>query len=433
VPSLTVLTAIWIGPYATADVVRLKGGGEVHGSLEGAASARAAADFDRLPEVVVKTLAGARVTIQRADIESLELRPIKVEEYERRARTVADDVSARWELAEWCRAQGLKPQREEQLSLILELDSEHEKAHYALGHSRPEGKWVSREEVLRDRGVVVHKGRVVSLEERRLIEEADAVRAEERKWFKQVRLWHTWLTGSNPERSRRGLDELQRIDDPNAVRALANFLGDDDDERVRELLVKILSRIPGPKPASLLVDTSLHDANSGVRAAALEVAVKNQRDMVRPLYIRALKSPLNETVRRAGAALRQIGDEASVPALIEALVTTHRYRVKTVDRSSTISLSVGGSFAPPDGTVALPPDVAAGALLGQYPNGLILDNSRMSPRPVRYVTVRRHERNPEVLAALENLTGQSLEYDEAAWRLWWSARKSGTAPAASMP
>lgn len=415
----------------SADVIRLKNGGELRGAIQNAPGA-ASRTNDEKADVVLRTLSGAKVVVGRAQIESIERRPLNIEEYERRARTVADDVESRWALAEWCRSRNLKAQREEQLEQILELDPGHEKAHYGLGHTKIDGQWAVRDEVLRERGYISYKGRYVSAEEKAMLERAAANREAELKWFKTIRLWHSWLKNSDPERNRKGLDEFQRLNDPDAIAALTNFLWKDDNEKVRQLYVLVLKRMPGNDPVPLLVQAALYDTSATVRGDALEAITPDRHQAAFTPFVRGLASPENAVVGRSAVALRKLGNPDAIPALIESLVTTHRYKVRVADTSSSYSFTTNGGFGNPN-AVQLPPEVAAGLLTGQYPNGVIIDRSNQPPPRTRIVTVQREEKNPEVLAALESLTGEQHGYDEHMWRLWWDAQKSGGGKFSNLP
>ena len=93
---------LWAAASASADVVMLKNGGQVRGQLQSAEDA---------PVVIVSTLLGGTVSIEQSAIENIERRSPLIEEYESRARDVDDTVDARWSLAEWCKANGLRDQQ----------------------------------------------------------------------------------------------------------------------------------------------------------------------------------------------------------------------------------------------------------------------------------------------------------------------------------
>jgi hypothetical protein len=114
-----------------------------------------------------------------------------------------------------------------------------------------------------------------------------------------------------------------------------------------------------------------------------------RRGLVTP-YVRALKDRNNEIINRAGAALGQIGDSSATGALIEALITKHQFKVAEGQQDSY-------TFSPQSG-------------------GMTFGGSKP-----KYVT--RPLRNPDVLAALVNLSGgTSFDYDQEQWRRWLAAQ-----------
>ncbi|MGE3315390.1 MAG: HEAT repeat domain-containing protein [Planctomycetaceae bacterium] len=179
----------------------------------------------------------------------------------------------------------------------------------------------------------------------------------------------------------------------------------------------------GVVPVPMLVRSSLADTSAQVRSEALDAITGERTAAAVPQYILALRDSQNEIVGRAAVALHRIGDTQAIPPLIEALVTTHQYKVQVIDTAATYSFTRDGKFAP-NGT-AIPPEIQAGLLAGKYPNGVYIDQSTLAPPKYRVVTIRRDQRNPEVLAALETLTGERYGYDKHMWRLWWSGQKSG--------
>ena len=413
---------------AYADLIKLNNGGEVRGRI-----VRKPDDGDS-GAITLETLTGATVVVDRQNVQFVTRRSLKVEQYETLAKRTPRTVSARWELAEWCRENGLTTQREEQLHVVLELDPEHERAHYGLKHTKHDGKWITRDELMTSQGYVKHTGRYVTTQELELIEKTQAELDAEGEWYKKVRLWFGWLTGRHAERQQLGLAELQKIDDPDAVPALMRLMQDHTNKQVRELYVKILSRMQGNKPVEALVTQSLHDADHEIRFAALGAISPDQHAAAVPFYVRALKNDLNAVVCRAAAALQRVGEESTAPDLIEALVTTHRYRMKVPDNSSTMSFGTDGSFGQGAGQPRLPPDVEAMLLGGQLPNGVIVN--QVNPpafQKMKTVVFKYDHRNAEVLSALRKLTGQNFGYNERTWRLWRIAKKNGLGEVPALP
>ncbi|HEY4260547.1 MAG TPA: hypothetical protein VGM98_10310, partial [Schlesneria sp.] len=91
-----------------ADLVKLLNGGELRGRITGGtATSRLNAE-----SIMIETLSGVVVSVARADMKFLTMRPVVVEEYETRARRMSDTLQAHWDLSEWCRQQSLSKQRD---------------------------------------------------------------------------------------------------------------------------------------------------------------------------------------------------------------------------------------------------------------------------------------------------------------------------------
>lgn len=423
---LLIVTGVGIATAtARADRVALKNGGTVRGTV-----VRTSQEEDG-ETVTVRTLTGAEVTLARRNIKGISRRPLVVEQYERRARRTPKTVEAQWDLAEWCRKQGLSSQRDECLRRIVEIDPEHEPAHRGLGHVKWNGEWTTREAIMKERGYVKYDGRYVTPQELELIKEAEAENEAEQKWFPKVHLWHSWLTGRDPDRRQKAVRKLRNIQDPHAVPALVKNLQEDPRKPVRMLFVEIVSHLPGRKAAEALVAQSLHDVDDQVRRAALNGVGEDQHEAAMPLYVRALKNDRNAVVRRAAEALERIGDQRAVPHLIAALVTTHRYRVRVPDnRKMSVSFGTDGSMANPN-RVPLPPEIEGLLRTGQIPGVIVHKPKLPGTDRTKVVTVKRDRDNWEVLSALKKLTGKSFGYNESAWRRWWAAQKGqvGALPA----
>jgi hypothetical protein len=401
---------------AGADLIKLKSGGEIRGVIE-----RGAAGANR-ETVTIETLTGAIIVVEQRHIESNSIRSLAFEQYETRARKTPDTVDAHWKLAEWCLENGLRSQRETHLERVLELDPDHEEANRSLGRVQYQGEWMTRDEMMQAQGYVRHKGRYITPQELEIIEKTQAELDAEREWFPKVRRWAGWLTGRHEDRRRQGLSELRAIDDPSAVPALAKHLQDDSNKQVRALYVSILEEMPGDRPVPALVTQSLQDVDAEIRYNARRAIGRDRYGLAMPLYVRELKNDYNVIVRRAAAALQTVGDETIVPNLVDALTTTHRYRVRVPEPGGNVGFGTDGTFAGGAGQVVLPPELQAMLNSGQFVHGAVI-NLPNTPRRTRVVTVNYEHKNREVLEALQRLTGESFGFEKRAWRVWWAARK----------
>ena len=408
---------------AFADLITLKSGGELRGQIQAAKDSKATTPY------VIKTLAGSVVEVARDEVESITRRRVAIEEYEVRVKETADSVEAQWELAEWCRERSMTPQRRTHLERIVEIDPRHDRAHRGLGHVYEQGRWTTQDEIMSARGYVKHKGRWVLPQELALMDEEKRETEGEKAWFKKIKMWQGWLADNGKQdRQQEAFRGLMSIDDPHAVPALIKTFYGAALEDQRLMYVRILRQIDGEKAAGALVLQSLHDQSDVVRTAAVAGITPVHREKAILAYVGALKHGENQVVLNAGEALGTIGDRAVVPALIDALVTTHRYKVTVPGGAgTTVSMSADGSPVPSG--ISLPPEIAGMLLTGQLPFGV-----QVGPQPgvvSKQVTVNRDEQNVTVLTALQNLTGENLGYDELLWKRWWTEKSAGGANAKS--
>jgi len=162
---------------------------------------------------------------------------------------------------------------------------------------------------------------------------------------------------------------------------------------------------------------ALNDSDYLLRNTAFDSLSEQQRAIAAPLFERALKDGVNAIVLRAASLLSRLGLRKAVPALIEALITSHTTKVPV---RQGISAGFNRDGSPGASGVVLPPEVMAGLLTGQYPYGVNIQQSGPQPS-VKWVTIHRPQQNLEVLEALRKLTQQDFGFDKRAWRLWWQS------------
>lgn len=410
-----------------ADYITLRTGGEIRGELLSESNrpdrkSRAAVESGPRGEIVsIRTLTGAMVAVGKDDVESIVRRRMVVEEYESLRRAAPNTIEAQWQLAEWCRQKSLVKEREGHLRAVVALDPDNVAAHRGLGHIKDrQGHWATQDEVMTSRGYVKHKGKYVLPQELELIQQDEKVSEAEKGWFKRVRMLHGWLDSERSDRQAEAMTQLKAIQDPDAVPALSRYFKAVPVEDQRMLYVEILSRISGDKPVPALVLQSLWDESRAIRDAAIGGLLRKDVAKALPYYLRALKNGLNLIVNRAGDALAQLGNDAVIPQLINALVTRHVYTELVPDAAPGITTN-GGLV--PAGQPVLPPNIELLLATGQLPQGVRVDYPA-TPVRMKEITYEKDERNASVLGALSLLTGQDFGYDESTWRKWFNAQKN---------
>lgn len=405
-----------------ADVVKLTSGGEIRGVVKSPVAKPRKDQPPNPDEVVVESLTGSEIAVAREHVLFITKRPRAVEEYESLARQVTDTVEGHWQLAEWCRQHGLTEPRKEQLQRILDLDPEHKPAHYGLGHRRQGNQWTTPEEAeaeLLAAGYVRYKGRLITTVERDLAEAGVSRQREQNEWRPKIRLWLGWLNGRDAPRRADAEVKFRELRDPDAVPAIVDFLLGDANAEIRRLAVQTLAQIDGQAAIPALIRVALGDADQSLQTSAFGVLTAEQRAVAVPIIERALHDESNLIVRRAAILLGKCGVRQAIPALVDALATSHKIRVPQAP-AYNVGFNRDGSAA--GGNRVLPPDVEAALRAGQLPYGVVIDNSNVRPPPVKWVTVRVPLQNAEALEALRALSHKDFGYDKRAWRLWWQSQ-----------
>lgn len=399
---LAILAAIALPALpVNGDVVRLKSGGEVRGTLNSRPNAET---------VEVETLDGIIVSLDRDRISAIVVRSLDAERYVERAREIDDTVDAHLELAEWCRSHRLRNERLDEFRAVLRLDPTHEEAHQALGHVLHEGTWITRDAKMLADGFVKVGRRWVTPAEAALMEKIDEESEQAKAWFPKAlelkrRLNTPFLLAARPV-----LDEVASNDDPTALAAWLRTFGDHPVPAVRVAMIVAISKMNSVSAIQPLAKFAVEDSDAGVRQAAVMAMPAQHRDLAVRAVAEWLENEENTFVLRAAEAIETLGDDAATIQLVRALETAHWQVVQEVD--PTPSFSVGGGdigFGTPN--IIYPQDLGTGQ------TGLI--GPIAAPPRVRTKRIRVAVRNAEVLRALIATTGQNFGYDERRWMAWW--------------
>jgi hypothetical protein len=144
-------------------------------------------------QYIIKLADDCQITLAAAQVDQvLHIRPEETE-YERIRPAYPDTVAAQWSLAEWCRQNKLNPQREMHLKRIIELDTDNNDARRALGYTSADGKWVTQDQLMIDRGYKRYKGRWLTQQEIDKIENENKQEAQQQEWAQTIKRWRSWL------------------------------------------------------------------------------------------------------------------------------------------------------------------------------------------------------------------------------------------------
>ncbi|QDT70492.1 hypothetical protein MalM25_34400 [Planctomycetes bacterium MalM25] len=361
-----------------ADTLDLRDGGVLRGVSQA----------EQQPDRLKLTLQSShgRIVLDRKVVDRVRRESPAEVEYRRRAPTVSDTETAQFALAAWCRDNGVSEGMRRHLKRVLELAPDHAEARALLGYQQVDGRWMTRDEVLASRGLVRWGGGYRTKQEAALLERAAKIEEEQVLWRKKLAGWRSDLESRNAEVARAASDALDSLRDPASAPELLKLFGKEKNPVVRRKLTDVLGRLNTSTALVALADVALADPDPELRAMAREYLAKDNRPGLTAPFVGALRSKDNAIINNAGDALAALGSFASIDPLIEALVTTHRWRVGNDSGGDTYSMNTGtGTFGFGGGG---PQDI------------------------------QKDFQNPRVLAALVYLTGENYLYNKDQWRAW---------------
>jgi hypothetical protein len=385
--ALVLLVAGLVHPDSTsAEVFVLTGGGQVVGEL---------LNPDESPRktYVIRTSAGVEITLDAARVaKRLDLSPAEVE-YEKIKSQYPDTVDGQWRLAEWCNEHRLSAQRTVHLERVIALDTNHKQARAALGYSQIDGKWQTQKDAMESRGYRRYQGRWLTEQQIEVLERKQKQDREEKDWYVKIKRWSGWLGGPKTDEARQG---FAAINDPAAVKSLADILVRDKRWEAQAIYIETLARIGTGDAMKALAVRAIDDPVEEVRLTCLDHLKKQKHPDVIAYFVGRLKDKKdNRIVNLAGAALGQMGDTSAVDPLIDALVTVHKFKVTSGSGQTSAGFNSAGG------------------------GGLSMGSS------TKIVPVTMQ--NQAVLDALIALTGVNFNFDVDAWKNW-HASKNQKAP-----
>jgi HEAT repeats/Armadillo/beta-catenin-like repeat len=454
-----VVASLALAPEARADRILLRGGGQIRGVV--------VPDPKQPDQVVVQTARSVTPTKYRKElVVKIVPEPSQVTDYLAKRDHVGTGAQEQYDFGLWCETQKLPVYAEYHYRQAVEADKTFAPAQKKLGHVLYSGNWITADELREAQGLVKHKGKWISKEEKAKLEADKAIVSEHAAWGRRISVLRQSLLFSSPERQRDAENQLAAIRDPAAVPPLVQIFGEDN-EAMRSMLARILGGIPGPESATALVNRILAETDSGVRQATLDELATRDDPTVVPLLLRALKSKDSAVLNRAAWTLGNLKAITTVPKLIQVLVLTEQKMVwlPADNTSNAVNLSadagsMGATFVSGGGpslgminSVAVAPGVVAfgasayplmtGSGIGYgggsglsvgIPNDIVDTPSSASRGGMQLKLVRSTYRNTEVLNALQKLTGRNFGYDVNAWHNWMTTSfRPDPAPARRVP
>lgn len=393
--SAMLLVAVVLAPCAKADDFYLAGGGQISGQLLNASQ-------DPRTTYDVRTDGGLRLELTQKQVRRFVPTTEARRGYETLLPKMPPDAEGNWKMAQWCRDQGLREEREYHLHEALRIDPEHRETRLALGYTTLDGEWVKTDEWNRRHGYVYHQGKWMTPQEVEALSAAQRFHDLQRGWKPKLNRWRSVIIKNRDAQDvRNAIADVRAIRDPLAGEALADMYEDEDARNVelraglRLLWVEVLGESTSGAAVSAVVKAAVEDESSKVREAALDALERSKDPRAVGALLAELRSKDNARVNRAGAGLERIADRETLVPLMDALVTEHKFIVTYGSPGST-----SASFSPQGGS------------------GFSAGNKTK--------VVTRNVSNTRVLAALRNIVQEHynsnahFQYDTEAWKTWYA-------------
>ena len=373
------------GSLLAADVVQLRGGGQIEGKV-------ARIDSAKVPYAVVQTDAKIKVAIPESQINRV-AEAANLAEYRRRAAATPADAQQQYDLARWCKQQQLHAQHRHHLQRAIVLDPDHARARASLEFVSHEGKWVRAAELQKSRGLISVGGKYRLPAEVLISQAQRETDTKAKTWARDIdRLKKQFARGG--DRGAEAWAALAAIDDPTAAWAIGKDLteGVKQPRDLRMFWISKLAQFVNPPALEALVRVGLSDSDSVVREKALETLQQIAPATAIANYLPMLRSNDNAVVRRAAEALSYFPDPELALPLVDALVTEHK-TVIPADQSTNVGFGNNGSGG-----------MSAGG---------------------KAKTIVKRIENPPVLTLLRQLEPEvNFGYDQLSWRRYYAAKLS---------
>lgn len=372
-----------------ADTVEISGGGHLDGRVK------------RTPDyVIVQVDDEIQVALPASRVRSVVMSD-DLADYRRNAAKAGDDAELHYQLAIWCVTGNNVPGRADyykrfHMRRAIELDPEHAKARGSLGYKKVGNRWVTRTDLMHDRGMISVGGKQV-LPEAYSIEEAnEEAEVASKLWIKDINRL-VGIALKNSSKSAEAYASLEAIDDPLAASAIVAQLNDSrgkqsQSQSMRKLWVRLLSKFKNGPAIRALVLAGVDEPDPVIREMALTSLQAYGASSAVATYLPMLKSNEHRIVNRAAEALAYFPDPELAMNYVNALVTTK----KTVGPAGA-GMNVG--FGDNGG---------GGMTTGSQP---VVQNDTRT--------------NPAVLGLLRTIEPEvDFGYDETKWRDYFAGKKT---------
>jgi hypothetical protein len=321
----------------------------------------------------------------------------------------ADLAKEHYLLGVYAKDHGLIDDARTEFRAAVAADPSHEASHEALGDVRAGTRWLTHDEAMAEKGLVLRDGRWILKEEAAILDLPAAEKAKRtEEQAKVTKLLKTYGTSTGAAR-KFAQDALAGVDDKYKVDPLAWGLRSKNTD-VRLYSANELGRLKDRRGLRPLLWRTLHDPEASVRSASLSAAKSiGDPNLLAPLVAAMWAS--NAEVRMNAA--RAVGD-SSIPIGVRYLV--YRFEAHGGGAPRTYFAAVNQvSFIQDFDVEVAQTAFIADPIVGTIQEGIVNDVQVVATSQVSEFVERE-----VVYMALTKLTGATdVKNEPGAWAAWW--------------
>lgn len=382
---------------ALADEVELTSGKVVEGRVED------------LGDSIKVLRSGGSVTYPKSMVAKITKKKTVEELYEDQSKALRlDDVAGRLRLARWCLEKKIAKEAAAEFKKVVVLEPENEEARLGAGYRRFNDKWMTEDEIAQAKGLVRHKGRWLTPEERDLEVALEEQKELEKALLREVQVQLEKLRSSDEKKRQDAVAALAKIEDKLKVKAYLAAITSSSKE-VRRHVFEELGRMKEPLAVRPLVRRALWDDDEALRDLAFKTLLAIRHPDTAACYVPFLEEQSVSARTRCADQMASFPDLRVVPALLEALENAIASAKAAEQYGQEMTATVNRELILQNGqrvtlprVVRIKPDFS--------------DKQLIAKLGVERATI---------VSTLEKITGQPLGEDVARWRAWLERKRAG--------
>ena len=323
--------------------------------------------------------------------------------------TPQEQARAQYLLGMWAQGNNLSADARAAFERAIELDADHAGARQELGHVKSGDDWLTLEEAMEAKGMVLREGRWILREEAEVMDLPATQRELRRADQAKVRkLLDTYAAGG--DRAKRfARESLGTIADANKLEPMA-FALRSRNEDLRVLAAEELGQIGNRRALRPLLHRAVYDPSEEVRHASIDAAKAiGDPNLIVPL-VRALGAE-NPTMRmNAAAAISRAGDVRGVRYLV------YRFEAHGGGAGRAYNMTVNQLTFIQDFDV----EVAQTAFIADPVPGVIQEGTVIDVQVVATQQTSYFVEREVIHGALQRLTrATDVPMEDGAWSAWF--------------